>query len=159
MPVRHTVIPRAMCLVFYKDEVLLIKASDEKEWSGIYNPIGGHIEKGESIIESAKREIKEESGINPLNIKLKGIIHVTNFFSKDIMMFITSSIVKTKKLLYQHDEGKLEWVKLTNLTKIKIFEDVKPIIDRVLKMKTGEIFVGTSEFDGKDRLLALDIKI
>lgn len=77
---RHTVVPRTMCFVFYQDEVLLIKASAKKDWQGIYDPLGGHIEKGESIISSVKREIKEESGLDVFNTKLRGIVHVEGFF-------------------------------------------------------------------------------
>lgn len=40
-----------------KHEVLLCKRN------GVYNFIGGHIEKGEGVLECAQREIREETGI------------------------------------------------------------------------------------------------
>jgi 8-oxo-dGTP diphosphatase len=158
MTERHTVIPRNMCFVFHGREVLLIKASEKKDWAGMYDPIGGHIEKGESIIDSANREIREESGLRVTGTKLRGIVHVTNFFGKDIMLFITASIAKSKKVVGSY-EGEPEWVNFEDLDKIKVFEDVKPILKHVVKMRSDELFVGTSEFDGKDKLLSLDIKI
>ena len=85
MAERHSVIPRTLCLVFYGDEILMIKGSEKKDWSGIYNALGGHIEKGESVIESAEREIREESGLTVFETKLKGIVHASNFFGKDVL--------------------------------------------------------------------------
>ena len=158
MAERHSVIPRTLCLVFYGDEILMIKGSEKKDWSGIYNALGGHIEKGESVIESAEREIREESGLTVFETKLKGIVHASNFFGKNVMMFVTSSKANTKEVM-SSDEGELIWIKETEIDRLRMFEDMKPILERVIGMKPGEIFVGTSEFDGKDKLLALDIKV
>ena len=41
-----------------KDEILLCKIN------GVYNFIGGHIEENETVLETAQREIKEETGIS-----------------------------------------------------------------------------------------------
>lgn len=158
MKQRHQVIPRTMCFVFYGDEVLLLKAGEKKEWTGTYDPLGGHIEKGESIIASAEREIKEESGLTVSGAKLRGIVHVSGFFGKEIMMFVTASKAPSKKVVANH-EGELEWVSIDKLNRVKVFEDVKPILRQVLQLKSEELFVGVSRFDGKDKLLALDIKV
>ena len=147
---RHTVIPRTMCFVFYKDAFLLYKASEKKDWVGIYDPVGGHIEKGEDIIESANREIFEETGLRVTDTQLKGIVHVTNFYGKNIMMFVTSSTSTTQEVS-SSDEGELEWVTLEDVDKIPAHEDVKPIINCLMKLKQGELFTAVSEFsdDGK----------
>lgn len=159
MSERYTVIPRTMCLVFCQDEILLIKASEKKDYPGIYDPIGGHIEKGEDVLESANREIKEESGFEVTDTKLKGIIHVNNFFGKNIIMFVTSSIVPSKIVPPIHEEGIPEWVPIASLDKLKIFEDLKPIIDTVIHLKDGEFFTGINEFDDSGKLIKLDIKV
>ena len=49
-----------------KDEILLCKIN------GVYNFIGGHIEENETVLETAQREIKEETGIS---------MRLGNFFS------------------------------------------------------------------------------
>jgi 8-oxo-dGTP diphosphatase len=158
MAERYQVIPRTLCLIFHENEILLIKASSKKEWEGTYNALGGHIEKGESVIESANREIKEESGLDVTDTKLRGIVHAVNFFEKNVMMFVTSSTAKSTEVV-NNDEGELTWIKVEEIDNIRIFEDMKPIIQHALNMKPEEIFVGTSEFDGKDKLLSFDIKI
>lgn len=155
--VRHQVVPRTMSFVFNNNRVLLLKAKHNKEWDGTYDPLGGHIEKGENIIKAANREIWEESGLKPLDTTLKGIVHVNGFFNKEIMLFVTSSTTNDENVVSNH-EGELEWVELDKLENIKTFEDLKPILNHMLQMKPGELFIGTSKWDGKDGLLAIDIK-
>lgn len=48
-----------------------------KSWCGISFP-GGHIEPGESICDSAVREIKEETGLDIKNLKACGLMHWFN---------------------------------------------------------------------------------
>lgn len=158
MAEKHIVIPRTMCFVFNGNDVLLLKANATKEWDGTYDPLGGHIEKGESVIDNANREIEEESTLKVTDTKLRGIVHVSGFFGKEIMLFVTSSTTKQREVVANH-EGELEWVSTKNLDRIKAFEDLKPILKHVLEMKSGEIFVGTSQWDGKDKLQALDLSV
>ncbi|HLB52075.1 hypothetical protein A3F07_03155 [candidate division WWE3 bacterium RIFCSPHIGHO2_12_FULL_38_15] len=155
---RHNVVPGVACFIFIEDKVLLIKASEAKEWKGKYTPLGGHIEKGESVIAAANREIKEESGLTVFDTKLKGIVHVSGFYGKDIMLFVTSSKSKTKEVMSGY-EGELEWVKISDLDKKDILEDVRPVLKHILEMNPGDIFVGSSEFDGVDKLVSFDVKI
>lgn len=155
---RYSVIPRTLCFIFHGDEVLLIKGSDQKDWSGIYNALGGHIEKGEDIINSANREIKEESGLSPIDTKLKGIIHACDFFGKNVMIFVTVSTAKTKEITQDNREGILEWRSVRDLDSINIFQDIKPILSQIISMKEGEIFLAVSQFDGKGKLISFDIR-
>lgn len=158
MSEKHQVIPRTMCFVLNNDKVLMLKANDTKDWDGTYDPLGGHIEKGESILESAVREIEEESGLIVKDTKLRGVVHVSGFFGKEIMLFVTTSTTDETEVVENH-EGELEWVELAKLDEINAFEDLKPILRHVLEMNYDEIFFGVSKWDGKDKLESLDIKI
>ncbi len=155
---RHSVIPRTLSFIFNGNKVLLMKGSAKKDWEGFYDPVGGHIEKGESVIEAAKREIEEETGLEVDNIKLRGVVHVTGFYGKDVMMFVTSSTTE-KEDITNSDEGNLEWINLSDVDSLHVFEDLKPILKHVIEMKSNEMFFGSSVFDGKDKLLSLDIKL
>jgi len=48
-----------------------------KSWKGLSFP-GGHIENNESFIDSAVREVREETGLEVWNLKSCGIIHWLN---------------------------------------------------------------------------------
>ncbi len=159
MKERYTVIPRTLCFIFHNDEILLIKASDQKEWQGTYNALGGHIEKGEDIVDSANREIKEECGLSPLDTKIRGIVHACDFFNKNVLMFVTSSTVATKEVINDHNEGTLEWKKVSELDNLKIFDDIKPILQQITSMNSSDTFLALSQFDGKDKLLSFNIKV
>lgn len=155
---RHIVVPRVLCFIFNKDSVLMLKASKEKDWYGYYEPPGGHIEKGEDVISAAEKEIYEETGLRVSNTKLAGIIHVSGFFGKEIMLFVTKSFTN-KAILSSSHEGEAVWIKLSMINKISLIEDTKPMLEKIMTMKKGEIFVGTSEFDGKDKLNSFNIKV
>lgn len=53
-----------------KNELLLIKAP---RWHNKYTPIGGKVEIGETLVEAAKREAKEETNLDVEDIELIGI--------------------------------------------------------------------------------------
>jgi 8-oxo-dGTP diphosphatase len=136
-----------------------MKASDKKEYPGVYDPVGGHIESGEDIVNSARREIKEETGLSVSQTKLKGVIHVNNFFGKDIMMFIITCISDTDKTPPAHEEGILEWIQINQLDSVKIFEDLKPIIKKITQLDDNQFLTGHSSFDNSGKLQKLDLNI
>ena len=57
-----------MCMVTDGSRVLVQQRSDPK-WPGIVFP-GGHVEPGESFVDSTVREVYEETGLNVSNLRL-----------------------------------------------------------------------------------------
>ena len=56
-----------MCMIYNKDYIL-VQDRQNPDWPGITFP-GGHVEHGESFVESVKREVFEETGLiieNPI---------------------------------------------------------------------------------------------
>lgn len=104
---KYRLIPRTLCLIMNGEKILLIEFSEQKgKLYGFYNAPGGHIELSEGIIKCAKREIYEETGLKPGNTKLKGVLNVTNFFGKNVMMFVTLSHTDKTEVI-ESEEGKL----------------------------------------------------
>lgn len=95
---------------------------------GFFNCPGGHIEFGEGIIENAEKEIFEETGLKITGARLKGVIHITNFFVKNIILFVTLSETDA----VDSGEGKLHWVDLDKLDQVNLIEDVKNILNKLV---------------------------
>lgn len=64
-------------LIIKDNKVLLVKEK-KQEAKGLLNLPAGHLEKNETLIEGAKREVKEETG---LDVKITSLID-TQYFSK-----------------------------------------------------------------------------
>lgn len=146
---RYAAIPRTLCFIFHRDEVLLVQGSAKKDWQGKYTAVGGHIEKGEDVVESARREIEEETGLYLERVSLRGVLHVTNFFGKDVLLFVTVAESESKEVS-ANDEGELVWVPKENLQEYDLIEDIKPLLDTILTLKPHQFITGANVFqDGK----------
>ena len=162
---RYMVVPRVLIFVFKGDKLLMMKYSgkgenmtqEKSDRKDIYNCIGGHIEKGEDIIETAIKEAKEEAGIKLLDPKIRGVINVSGFAGKDIMNFVVSGMTQDEPIASSL-EGELEWVEREKLKEINVFQDLVPILDKLLSLKENEMFVGSAEFDGKFKLLKINFR-
>lgn len=162
MKKHYQIIPRNLCVIFKKDQILLLKGRiGKRHWSNTYNALGGHIEEGEELYLSARREIYEESKIkiDEKEISLKGIIHVKTYFKEDVFMFIFTAEVQDVNLV-DSNEGHLEWINIDQINNMSnIAEDIKIIVPKLKKLKKGEIISGISSYNVDKHLTKFEIKI
>ncbi len=134
---RYMVVARTLILLFDGRKVLLQKGAPTKKlWAGLYNGLGGHIERGEDVISAAKREAREESGLAVHNLQINGVVMIDVEPEQGICMFVCSGndLSGTMK---SSDEGLLEWVDVSELGNHPCVEDLPIIIPRVMK---GDFF-------------------
>ena len=122
-----------------KKKVLLIHRNSrpEDEHLGKYNGLGGKIESQEDIVESMKREILEEAGIDCTEMFLRGTISWPGFGKngEDWFGFIFL-ITKFKGTPYtKNPEGNLEWIEIERFLNLEIpmWEGDKYFIPLLLK--------------------------
>ena len=82
-------IPRTLTFIFHEEKVLLIKGAPHKRlWANKYNGVGGHIERGEDVFSSARREVREETGLDLPSLALCGTVIVDTGENVGIGIFI-----------------------------------------------------------------------
>jgi 8-oxo-dGTP diphosphatase len=146
---RFQVIPRSLIFVFNsEDQVLLLKgAKDKKIWAGSYNGIGGHVEAGEDILTSARRELLEETGISGAGLRLCGQVMVEVDSHRGIALFVFKGRYAGGELK-PSDEGSLEWIDLADITKLPLVEDLPILLPRVSRYAHGDpLFFGHYHYD------------
>lgn len=123
-----------MCMLYRPDGSFLVENRVKNDWPGINFP-GGHVEKGESIVDSVIREMKEETGLlvkNPefvsffeWNMPEENVRHLCLLYrSKDF-----------EGELHSSQEGKVFFLKkedLPNYSLSKDFDQLLEILSRGL---------------------------
>lgn len=134
---RYMLIPRTLIFIRKGDAVLLLRGAETKRiWANKYNGVGGHVERSEDILSSARRELLEETGLTT-EISLCGVVTVDVESQIGVGIYIFSGDYKGGKLSSTH-EGTLEWVNLKDLNSLPLVADVKSFIDRIEQMKPGD---------------------
>ena len=114
---------------------MLLQNRVKKEWHGYALP-GGHVEPGESIVESVIREMKEETGLTVVHPKLCGIKQfpieggrylVFLFRAEEFYGDLTSS-----------EEGQMKWIPLDRLDQYDTVSDLQEHLDLMLSDELTE---------------------
>lgn len=150
---RYTIIPRTLIFLVRGDAVLLIKGAPTKRlWANRYNGIGGHIERGEDALTAARRELREETGLESADLRLVGSVLIDASDQRGIGLFVFRGEYGGGDLI-ESAEGQLEWVPVGRLDEYPLVEDLKTILPRILDMEPGDApFSALYEYDRQDQM-------
>ena len=91
------------------------------KWVGI----GGKFKEGESPYDCAIREIYEETGVYPIDLKYRALVtFVSDLYGTEYMHLFTAKGYKGK-INYDCDEGNLVWVDKSKVPELPIWEGDK----------------------------------
>jgi 8-oxo-dGTP diphosphatase len=134
---RYHLVPRVLCFVFAAGEVLLIKgAPDKRIWPGKYNALGGHVERGETVLAAAQREITEEAGLAVTELRLRGVITIDTAEPAGIGLFVFTALARDRTVR-PSAEGALEWLPVALVGGRDCVEDLPILLSRLASMDTG----------------------
>ena len=130
--------------------VLQYRSPEKNNWSGYAFP-GGHIEEGESLVESVIREIKEETGLTISNPQLAA---VKNWQLEDGTRYIVFCYKATEFTgqLRSSEEGEVSWVEKDQLEKLDLSYDMLPLLEVMEDPDLSEFYYRKRTDDGWEKL-------
>jgi len=141
-----------LCFVCDKEKILLIEKK-RGLGKGKVNGPGGRIQPGETPLQAAIRETKEEVGVTPINPQQVSLIDFlfSDGYSLRCYVFLCNSYVGT---VIETEEAKPFWCPVTEIPYNRMWADDQYWLPRILR---GEKLLCRFHFDG-ERMLEMDIE-
>lgn len=110
-----------VCYIYDNDKILMIYRNKKENDinHGKYLGIGGHVEKNETPDEAVIREVKEETNLDLIKFKRRGLIHFIYNGIEELMHVYEA--YEFKGVMSECDEGTLSWVEKKNLFNLNLW--------------------------------------
>ncbi len=128
---RYHLVPRTLCFVFHDEDVLLLRGAPTKRlWANLYNGIGGHVMEGEDVASAARREIREESGLEVDGLRLEGVVTIEVEAQLGIGLYVFSARTSQREVI-PSAEGGVTWFPKDALPEEGLMDDLPTLLGRV----------------------------
>jgi len=124
---------RAYC--FYKEKFVIVYTKSKDHWT----PPGGGVEEGETVRDTVRREVKEETNMEVTKQRLMGLFEVER--SGEIEYFTTSvCLVESSRPFVADPDGDITEIKLIDFKDYKPYSDIRlPTITDHMMLRALEI--------------------
>lgn len=128
-----------MCMLQREDGRVLVQNRRDPNWGGLTFP-GGHIEPGESLVDSVIREMQEETGLTIRNPRLVG---TKSWMQKDgsgryLVLLYTATEYEGE--LHSSEEGDVRWMTLDEMRSGKMVDGMELYFRVYLDRDVNEIW-------------------
>ena len=140
-----------LCMVYDHAGNILVQDRLDPSWPGLCFP-GGHVEPGESFVDSVIREVWEETGLTIENPKLCGTKQFQTKKGERYVVFF----YKTDKFsgeLTSSDEGKVFWIPRNTLPEYTLCDDFLDMVKVFEDDTLSEFYYYTENDEWKLKLL------
>lgn len=135
-----------MCMLRRADGKVLIQNRRDPSWGGLTFP-GGHIEPGESLVDSVIREMQEETG---LTVKHPRLVGTKSWMQKDgsgryLVLLYTATEYEGE--LHSSEEGDMAWMTIEEMRAGQMVDGMELYLDVFLGTDHCEIWYDLQDGD------------
>lgn len=127
-----------MCMVFDGEGRILVQNRIKKDWAGITFP-GGHVEDGETVVQSVIREMKEETGLDVYNLRVCGVKDWIIDGQRHLAVLFKTDCFSGSLLLSK--EGEVFWIKEEDLKDCQLAPDTYEIYLIMKNERLSELYI------------------
>lgn len=143
-----------VCMIQNGDKILLLDRQHD-HFKGFIPP-GGKVDFPESIVDSAVREVKEETGLEVSNLVYKGLYEYVNPTTKDRYMIFNYLTTDFKgDLLEEFPEGEAVWVNIEDAYHLPMQTSIRRRFPLFFKDGTFEIHVEWNHEEDKEGIITI----
>ena len=140
-----------LCMVYDDAGNILVQDRIDPSWPGLCFP-GGHVEPGESFVESVIREVWEETGLTIENPTLCGTKQFQTKRGERYVVFFCKTNRFSGELRSSH-EGNVFWVSRKNLKQYTLVDDFMDMVKVFESDDLSEFYYYTDNDQWKLKLL------
>ena len=129
--------------------VLQYRSPEKTHWAGYAFP-SGHIEEGESLVESVIREVYEETGLTIADPKLVAVKDWEPDEGGRYIVFCYKATEFTGQLR-SSEEGEVSWVEKDQLKKLDLSYDMLPLLEVMEDPDLSEYYYRKRTDDGWEK--------
>lgn len=140
-----------MCMVYDHEGNILVQDRKKPDWQGLCFP-GGHVEPGESFVESVIREVYEETGLTIEKPRLCGTKQFQNRKGdRYVVLFYKTDRFSGE--LKSSDEGEVFWIPRHTLENYTLVDDFMDMVKVFEDEDVSEFYYYKEQGDWKLKLL------
>ena len=140
-----------MCMLRRADGKVLVQNRRDPNWGGLTFP-GGHVEPGESLVDSVIREMQEETGLTVLDPVLCGVKQFQTNDGERYVVFLYKAD-RFHGALCSSREGEVFWVPRSDLPKYPLVPDFLDLLRVFEEPELNEFLYRRGSDDWKISLL------